>query len=117
MTKSFTLIEVIVAVAIIFIIGLTLSKISSQNINTLMSVKEDLTHLDSLAINSTNEFKDINDYSNILDLPKIEYKVEKKLEELAQTELVISPSFTIVYISQKETIKNDQTQKSYFRIK
>lgn len=118
MIKSFSLIEVIIAVVLVFIIGLTLAKISSQNVNTLQSVQNSKTYLHSLALQSSNEFKDINDYSSIEDLPKIEYKIEKELEELQNIRVELIEGFSLDFILQKQTITDENNdKKSYFRIK
>lgn len=117
MNKAFTLIEVLVSVFLIFIIGFALAKISSQNVNTIQSTKSDITYLYSAVINSSHQYKDINDYLEIRDIPKYNYKVEKKQDELGIVSRPLSETFIISYRLEKERIKSDETTKSFFRIK
>lgn len=115
--KAFTLIEVLVSVMLIFIIGFTLTKISSQNINTLQKAKDNYVYLYSAVINSTHEYRDINDYIGIRDIPKYDLSVEKRKDELSTTSLELAENFIINYILEKESIKDDNQTKSFFRIK
>lgn len=115
--NAFTLIEVLVSVMLIFIIGFTLTKISSQNINTLQKAKEDYTYLYSSVVNSTHEYRDINDYIGIRDIPKFDLRVEKKKANLSTTSKELTETFVISYILEKESIKDDKQTKSFFRIK
>ena len=115
--KAFTLIEVLVSVFLIFIIGFTLTKISSQNINTIQDSKEDYTYLYSAVVNSTNEYRDINDFLGIRDIPKYEITVEKKREVLSITSLELTETFVINYTTEQESIKDDKATKSFFHIK
>jgi len=117
MNKSFTLIEVLVSVFLIVIIGLTLTKISSQNINIMQSVKLDHTHLNSVVINNTNDYRDIDDYLNIRDIPGYDYKVEKKRKEISSSSFVLNDNFIVNYILEKEIIVSDDEQQAFFRIK
>lgn len=115
--SSFTLIEVLVSVFLIFIIGFTLTKISSQNINTIQSSKSDFTYLYSTVINSMHGYKNINDYINIKNIPKYLYKIEKKEEDLEYSSIVVTDTFIINYNLKKESILSDENSKSFFRIK
>jgi len=115
--KGFTLIEVLVSVLLVFMIGFTLTKISSQNINTIQSTKEDLTYLYSTIIHSTHEYRDINDYLGINEIPQYTYSIEKKKSDLGSSSIVLSETFIINYNLEKESIKSDTNTKSFFRIK
>lgn len=115
--KAFTLIEVLVSVFLIVIIGLTLIKISSQNINTMQSVKTDFTYLFSTVINSTNDFRDVNDYLNIKDIPSYDYLVEKKTKHVSSSSFALSDEFIVDYTLEKEIIKSDYDKQVFFRIK
>lgn len=117
MTKSFTLIEVLVSVLLIFMIGFALTKISSQNINTIESMKKDNSYLFSAVINSTHNYRDINDYLSIRDIPKYNNTVEKKKIDLGFSSLVLRDDFVIDYNLEKESILSDTIQKTFFRIK
>ena len=62
MNRAFTLLEVLVSVVIVFMIGMTLTQISSQNVNVLQSVKDDISSYDSAILYATNEYRDLNSY-------------------------------------------------------
>lgn len=115
--KAFTLIEVLVSVFLIFIIGMTLMKISSQNITTIQSAKNDYTDLYSTVVHSTHEYRDINDYLSIKDIPKYTIRVEEKKTNLGGSSIELTKNFIINYTLEKESIKDDQQTKSFFRIK
>jgi prepilin-type N-terminal cleavage/methylation domain-containing protein len=115
--RAFTLIEVLVSVMLIFIIGFTLTKISSQNINTIQSSKDDITYLYSTVVTTSNEYRDINDYLAIKDIPRYSYTVETKKVDLGSSSIVLSETFVINYNLERENIKSDYTTKSFFRIK
>jgi Tfp pilus assembly protein PilV len=115
--KAFTLIEVLVSVLLIFIMGFTLTKISSQNINTLQSSKEDYIYLYSAVVNSSHEYKDINDFIDIRDIPKYTIRVEKTNEVISVTSLSLIEGFKINYTTKKESIKNGKQTKAFFLIK
>ena len=117
MNKAFTLIEVLVSVFLIFIIGFTLTKISSQNISTIQSSKQDYTYLYSSVLNSTHQYKDINDYLEIQDIPKYSHTIEKKEEDLSFSSIVLTDSFVVNYNLKKESIKSDTNTKAFLRIK
>ena len=117
MTKSFTLIEVLVSVVLIFMIGFALTKISSQNINTIQNIKNDNSYLYSTVINSTHDYRDIKDYLSIENIPEHDYEVEKKTIFLGTTSLVIRDDFVINFNLEKESVKSDTKQKTFFRIK
>jgi hypothetical protein len=114
--KAFTLIEVLVSVVLIFIIGMTLTKVSSQNTNTLYAVKHDFTFLDSAALNSDQDYKDINDYIKIQDIPKFNYRIEKKEDIIGESVLPITDQFMINYTLKKEELKSEKSSHAYFRI-
>ncbi len=115
--KAFSLIEVIVAMTLIVIIGLTLAEISSQNINTIQSAKEDKTYLHSLALNSTNMYKNIKDYSNIKDIPIADYTIEKSTKELGMVSFELIDGFSFEFFYEEIIIKDAYEEKSYFAIK
>lgn len=117
MNKAFTLIEVLVSVFLIFIIGFALTKISSQNINTIQSINNNNTYLYSTVVNSTHEYRDINDYLSIKDIPLYDNKIEKKKTELGFSSLVIREDFIININLEKESISSDSTKKTFFHIK
>ena len=117
MTKSFTLIEVLVSVMLIFMIGFALTKISSQNINTIQSIQNENSYLYSAVIHSTHNYRDINDYLSIRDIPKYNNTVEKKKTDLGFSSLALRDDFVIDFNLEKESIKSDTIQKTFFRIK
>ncbi len=117
MNKSFTLIEVLVSVFLIVIIGITLTKISSQNVNIMQSVKLDYTYLNSTVINNTNDYRDIDDYLNIKDIPGYDYKVEKKRKQISSSSFMLKDDFIVNYTLEKEIIVSDDEKQTFFRIK
>lgn len=115
--NAFTLIEVLVSVLLVVMMGLTLVKISSQNINTLQTVKEDYTYLYSSALNSIHDYKEIDDFITISDIPKYNLRVEKQKDIFVTTTINLTNYFVIAYTIEKESIKDEQQTKSFFRIK
>lgn len=115
--KAFTLLEVLISVLLIFMLGMALIKISSQNINILETVKKDVSYLDSLIVNSDNDYKDINSYTSIKDLPKYEATVTKKTYDLSSSSIILRDDFIINYEIKREKIEINDETKAYFRIK
>lgn len=116
MNRGFTLIEVIVSVVLIFILGVALLQISSQNTNILESSKKDKVYLHSLALHSFNEYKDLDDYVSLTDIPRYDLKISKKTSIIGTSEFEFK-GVKIKYVLNKITIKLDDETKSYFEIK
>ena len=117
MNRAFTLLEVLVSVVIVFMIGMTLTQISSQNVNVLQSVKDDMNSYDSAILYTTNEYRDLNSYLNIAEAPKFEVIVERKSLDLSSDAVMITKDFIISYNISKDRIKIDDETKAYYRIK
>ena len=116
MSKAFTLIEVLISVVIIFMIGMTFVKISSQNVNVLQSAKVEMNSYSSAVINSSSEYRSLNDYIVFRDIPRTDAVVEKKRVDLGVFPLVSTEEFSINYTLQNEKVKINDETKSYFRI-
>ena len=118
MNKAFTLLEVLISVVLVFMIGEALTKISSQNINVMESVKKNMTCFDSVMLNSTNDYRDLNSYLSIKDIPLYDALVEKKTPQIVKNRnIIIDKDFIINYTINKESLKINNETKSYFRIK
>jgi hypothetical protein len=98
-------------------LGMALVKISSQNVNVLQSVKDDINSYASAVINNSNEYRTLKDYISIIDIPKPDVQVEKKNIDLGGFSLISTKEFTLGYNLQHDQIKINNETKSYFRIK
>ena len=117
MTKAFTLLEVLVSVVILFMIGMTLVQISSQNVHALENLKIDRNSYASAVINSHNEYASLYDYLYIYEIPKFDVRVEKKNIIIGEVPLISTKQFKIVYTLSKDIIKINDESKAYYRIK
>lgn len=92
MRQGFTLIEVVVSAVLIAVIGVSLIKLSSSNIEGVEYSREKRYDLFSLVLFQVSEFGHIKDYSGLeaedIEIP--EWKVESEEEEVMNIEFDLS---------------------------
>jgi prepilin-type N-terminal cleavage/methylation domain-containing protein len=117
--RGFTLIEVVVSVALIFVIGLALNKIALSNVETLENYKNYNKSFTSAPLNSSNEYKDINSYfgfGNSASVPVIDKSVSKRSENIGGSVVPYGNGLTITYSLNKKIIKIDDETTVYISI-
>lgn len=115
MRNSFTLLEILISVVLIFIIGMSLTEISNNNTNAIIKDKNTRFELASLVIQSSNTYREIRDYFKIKDIPNPDILVDRKKEFLYNSMIVLDENTSVEVSAEKETvIINDETL-TFFR--
>jgi len=120
---GFTLIEVVVASILIAIIGISLIKLSSANIEGVEHARKERYDLYSLVLFRISEMGDIKDYAKIKDIEVPSLKVEIKEEDVLTQEYDISSmnedlnGSVISIVIYKESVKIGENGLDYFRLR
>lgn len=133
MRQSFTLIEVVVSAVLIAIIGVSLIKLSTSNIEGVEYSREKRYDLFSLVLYQVSEFGYIKDYSGIEDVDMPNWKVDATQEDVLTQEYELpsakkeeselepeetNESKKIVSLTiYKEHIEMDEDGVDFFRLK
>lgn len=115
MQNSFTLLEVLISVVLIFIIGMSLTEISNNNTNAIIKDRNTNYEMASLVIQSSNTYREIRDYFKIQDIPNPDILVDRKKEFLYSNVLVLDENNSLEILTEKETININDETLTFFR--
>lgn len=119
MRQGFTLIEVVVSAVLIAVIGVSLIKLSTSNIEGVEYSREKRYDLFSLVLYKVSKLGHINDYSKIPDIKIPNWKVDTSEEDVLTKEydLTEDTNKTISVNIYKERIVMDGDGVDFFRLK